>query len=129
MKNKIPFAFSLVASAMLGTMVEALLEEPPASSAITSVRAEIGPSDKQHDKHAAHHHDDTERLNVSGRGAIVLPAIVVHGSGTVHEKLGHAPHDHTPEEEHGSPDVTVALTGQAASFEQGSMGPGTSTAL
>ena len=98
MKNKMPFAISLAASAMLGAIAGPALEDPATASVMisagpTSAPAEVAPADEHHGKHTH-----------------------THG-------------EHTPEEEYGSPDLRLALTGQAASVEQGSVAPGTSTAL
>ena len=98
MKNKMPFAVSLAAGAVLGAIAAAALEDPATASVTISTGADVGPVE-------------------------VVPADEQHGKHT------HTHGEHTPEEEYGSPDLRLALTGQAASVEQGSIAPGTSTAL
>jgi len=136
MRRQIPsslgVAFSLTAAAILGAVVAAAFEPTATATDGSSIGAEVGPAD-DHKKHA--HPDHAERLNVSGLGAITLPAVVVNASVRVgptspeeHHKQ-HAHGEHTHEEPQGSPDMRVPLTGQVVGIEQGSLTPGTSTAL
>jgi hypothetical protein len=122
---RLGFAFSLTAAAVLGAVVAAALE-PTTTTTTSSIGAEVGP-DAHHQKHA--HPDHTERLNVRGTGAIMLPAAQVNASVEVrppedhHQQHAHEPHLERDRSAGLRGEVIVTVSGQ------GSLTPGTSVAL